>query len=154
LAAIAVHEAGHFEASIALGIPATMRIDIDDAGNLRGGWCFQDFEGPPFENSCIAWAGIIAENLSGLSPRHTVLTFCPVLGMIRAYAKKAKRKGMVFARIGYGCHAFYRPSQGLGWLQKGCPQYEGWGCHIPFDRGWSWGSLFGFMQQRRGITKS
>ena len=78
LAAIAVHEAGHFEVSIALGIPATMRIDIDDAGNLRGGWCFQDFEGPPFENSCIAWAGIIAENLCGRIYRHSAHLLFPL----------------------------------------------------------------------------
>jgi hypothetical protein len=78
LAAIAVHEAGHFEASIALGIPATMRIDLDDAGNLRGGWCFQDFEGPPFENSCIAWAGIIAENLCGRIYRHSAQLLFPL----------------------------------------------------------------------------
>ena len=78
LAAIAVHEAGHFEASIALGIPATMRVDLDDAGNLRGGWCFQDFEGPPFENSCIAWAGIIAEYLCGRIYRHSAQLLFPL----------------------------------------------------------------------------
>jgi hypothetical protein len=65
LQAVAIHESGHFEACLALGVPATMKIEIDDAGNIREGLCWQGFELPKYETSVFSWAGVVAEHLSG-----------------------------------------------------------------------------------------
>jgi len=78
LTAIAVHEAGHFECSIALAIPATMRLTVDAEGNLSGGFCERDFSGSDFDRSCVSWAGIIAENLCARHCRCSAKSLFPL----------------------------------------------------------------------------
>jgi len=79
LEALTIHEAGHWHASVAFGIPAAMRIDMDAEGHLVGGWCFRDFHGSKFEGACIGWAGVMAEHMLNRVWRHrTPLLFSPL----------------------------------------------------------------------------
>src|ERR1039458_8948214 len=71
LKAVCIHEAGHFEMSIAAGVSAVIRVDVNADGNLTGGWCFHNFEAPKFETSCIGWGGEIACALCGCVYRHS-----------------------------------------------------------------------------------
>jgi hypothetical protein len=78
LSAVATHESGHFEVSRVFNVAATMRIIIDDEGNIREGCCWQDFEATAFEKSCISFGGIVAEHLTGHIYRHGPKTVFPL----------------------------------------------------------------------------
>jgi hypothetical protein len=70
LAAIAVHEAGHFECNREFGLHSTMKVIIDGEGNVHSGWCASTQESKPFEDGVICWGGVIAEYLAGHVYRH------------------------------------------------------------------------------------
>jgi hypothetical protein len=70
LRAIAVHEMGHFHLLLALNIPGTVEMQIDDNGTILGGCCFNEFAAPTFESACYGWAGIVAEHICGTVYRH------------------------------------------------------------------------------------
>jgi hypothetical protein len=63
LDSLAVHEISHFHVAIFFGIPARVKMVIEDDGWLRSGFCEREFEGQKFEAACVGWAGVLGEHL-------------------------------------------------------------------------------------------
>jgi hypothetical protein len=79
LVSTAIHEAGHFHMALFWDIPATLQINLDDAGNIIDGECRWGFVRPSFESATIGWGGIEAEYLLNRVWRHgPPLLFCPL----------------------------------------------------------------------------
>ena len=78
LQAVCIHEAGHFEVCLAFGVPATMKVVIDDNGSIREGLCWQGFELPKYETSVFTWAGVVAEHLCKCIYRHSPQLLFPL----------------------------------------------------------------------------
>ncbi|HZL78347.1 MAG TPA: hypothetical protein VFC17_05795 [Candidatus Limnocylindrales bacterium] len=63
--ALAVHEAGHFLVVTELRIPSEPHIKRKADGAYEGELAWEHFDGTPDERSAVAWAGAMAEAMTG-----------------------------------------------------------------------------------------